>query len=47
MDTFGNVGQLRFGHGQTAQRLHNQQTGAHNPFGQPQQAQNEQPFFTV
>ncbi|CAE6481902.1 unnamed protein product [Rhizoctonia solani] len=42
MDTFGNVGQLRFG---TAQRLNTQQTG-HNPFGQPQQ-QNEQPFFTV
>ncbi|CAE7163423.1 unnamed protein product [Rhizoctonia solani] len=46
MDTFGNVGQLRFGHGQTAQRLGAQQTG-HNPFGQPQQQQNEQPFFTV
>lgn len=49
MDTFGNVGQLRFGHGQTAQRLHTQQTGAPNPFGQPQQRQqqSEQPFFTV
>lgn len=46
-DTFGNIGQLRFGHGQTAQRLHTQQTGAHNPFGQQQQAQSEQPFFTV
>ncbi|CAE6477805.1 unnamed protein product [Rhizoctonia solani] len=46
MDTFGNMGQLRFGHGQTAQRLATQQTG-HNPFGQPQQQQNEQPFFTV
>ncbi|KAH7333946.1 hypothetical protein B0J17DRAFT_674788 [Rhizoctonia solani] len=46
MDTFGNIGQLRFGHGQTAQRLQTQQTG-HNPFGKPQQQQNEQPFFTV
>ncbi|CAE6479061.1 unnamed protein product [Rhizoctonia solani] len=46
MDTFGNIGQLRFGHGQTAQRLASQPTG-HNPFGQPQQQQNEQPFFTV
>ncbi|KAB5591191.1 Epsin amino-terminal domain containing protein [Ceratobasidium theobromae] len=47
MDTFGNVGQLRFGHGQSAQRLHATHTGAHNPFGQPQQGANEQPFFTV
>ncbi|KAJ1303907.1 hypothetical protein OPQ81_008319 [Rhizoctonia solani] len=46
MDTFGNIGQLRFGHGQTAQRLVTQQTG-HNPFNRPQQQQNEQPFFTV
>ncbi|KAG8707700.1 hypothetical protein FRC08_000335 [Ceratobasidium sp. 394] len=47
-DTFGNVGQLRFGHGAAAQRLHTQQTGAPNPFGQQQQAQqSEQPFFTV
>ncbi|KAF8603394.1 ENTH-domain-containing protein [Ceratobasidium sp. AG-I] len=47
-DTFGNVGQLRFGHGNTAQRLHTQQTGAPNPFGQQQhQSQSEQPFFTV
>ncbi|KAF8674499.1 ENTH protein [Rhizoctonia solani] len=45
MDTFGNIGQLRFGHGQTAQRLATQQTG-HNPFNKQQQ-QNEQPFFTV
>ncbi|KAG9083788.1 hypothetical protein FRC07_013816 [Ceratobasidium sp. 392] len=47
-DTFGNVGQLRFGHGNVAQRLHTQQTGAPNPFGQQQQGQqSEQPFFTV
>jgi len=46
-DTFGNIGQLRFGHGQTAQRLHTQPTGAPNPFGAQQQGQSEQPFFTV
>ncbi|QRV95694.1 epsin amino-terminal-like (ENTH) domain protein [Ceratobasidium sp. AG-Ba] len=48
-DTFGNVGSLRFGHGNTAQRLHQQQTGVggHNPFGQQQTQQSEQPFFTV
>lgn len=46
MDTFGNVGQLRFGHSQAGQRVVSQPTG-HNPFGRPQQQQNEQPFFTV
>lgn len=48
-DTFGNIGALRFGHGNTAQRLHQQQTGAggHNPFGQRPGQSSEQPFFTV
>ncbi|VDB91941.1 unnamed protein product [Peniophora sp. CBMAI 1063] len=52
VDTFGNVGQLRYG-GTDAGRLVAQRTGAapspsHNPFAQQQQQQNaEQPFFSI
>ncbi|EJD00537.1 ENTH-domain-containing protein [Fomitiporia mediterranea MF3/22] len=48
-DTFGNVGQLRYGHSQ-AGRLLVQKTG-HNPFAaqqqQQQQTASDQPFFSV
>ncbi|KAJ3802140.1 epsin domain-containing protein, partial [Lentinula aff. detonsa] len=47
-DTFGNVGQLRYGHN-NAGRLVVQQTGnrGHNPFAMQQQQNNEQPFFSI
>ncbi|KAJ3709953.1 hypothetical protein C8R42DRAFT_617405 [Lentinula raphanica] len=48
-DTFGNVGQLRYGHS-NAGRLVAQQTAntGHNPFAMQQQQQsNEQPFFSI
>ncbi|EGN97248.1 hypothetical protein SERLA73DRAFT_161383 [Serpula lacrymans var. lacrymans S7.3] len=49
-DTFGNTGQLRFGH-TDAGRLVAQKTGApsHNPFAQQQQQaqHSEQPFFSI
>lgn len=44
-DTFGNVGQLRFGH-TNAGRIAAQKTG-HNPFAPQQPQTNEQPFFSV
>ncbi|KZV65737.1 ENTH-domain-containing protein [Peniophora sp. CONT] len=52
VDTFGNVGQLRYG-GTDQGRLAAQRTGApgqggHNPFApQQQQQQGEQPFFSI
>ncbi|TFK68914.1 ENTH-domain-containing protein [Pluteus cervinus] len=45
MDTFGNVGALRYGHADGA-RLATQRTG-NNPFSQQQQQGADQPFFTV
>ncbi|KIK63914.1 hypothetical protein GYMLUDRAFT_423221 [Collybiopsis luxurians FD-317 M1] len=50
-DTFGNIGQLRYGH-TNAGRLISQPTAnsGHNPFAMQQQQQqqnNEQPFFSV
>ncbi|ORY35534.1 hypothetical protein BCR39DRAFT_510486 [Naematelia encephala] len=55
MDTFGNVGNLRIPVGSSfaqSNRLAVQQTGAqglggNNPFGQAQQKQSDQPFFSV
>ncbi|TFY77887.1 hypothetical protein EWM64_g6123 [Hericium alpestre] len=57
LDTFGNIGQLRYGH-TDAGRIATQKTGASgqqpsfNPFAQQQQQQqqhqnNEQPFFSI
>jgi epsin len=49
-DTFGNIGQLRYGH-TDAGRIVTQKTGvsSHNPFTHQQQQQqnNEQPFFSI
>ncbi|KAI5121733.1 hypothetical protein M0805_009025 [Coniferiporia weirii] len=45
VDTFGNIGQLRYGHTQ-AGRMAAQKTGQHNPFAAQQQT-SEQPFFTI
>lgn len=44
-DTFGNVGNLRFGHTYTGQ-LATQQTG-HNPFAKKPPQSNDQPFFSI
>ncbi|KAJ7802413.1 hypothetical protein B0H14DRAFT_2892257 [Mycena olivaceomarginata] len=47
-DTFGNTGIMKYGHTNAGRALVAQQTSSgHNPFGRPQQQQNEQPFFNV
>ncbi|TDL23368.1 ENTH-domain-containing protein [Rickenella mellea] len=54
LDSFGNIGNLRFGHTNAGRNVAQQMTGRPNPFGQPQQQPqqqqqqyNEQPFFSV
>ncbi|KJA15873.1 hypothetical protein HYPSUDRAFT_219832 [Hypholoma sublateritium FD-334 SS-4] len=48
-DTFGNVGQLRYGYTDAGRTVLAQQKTGHNPFAiqQQQQQQNERPFFDI